>query len=125
MLNNQFEPSNQGEKHWCAMRFMVNADPAPAVKTDLSTKEFYLPHFSLLNVNITKIDTNIKASLQVTCDKSINMLGNEKSYTDVFFNMLALSNKFPFHVATSNPDTFPKDPNPAGSVSPGWKDIGL
>ena len=53
------------------------------------------------------------------------MLGNEKPYNDVFFNMLALCNKFPFHAATSNPDTFPKDPNPAGSVSPGWKDIGL
>jgi len=125
MLNNQFEPSNQGEKRWCAMRFLVNADPAAAVKTDLSTKEFYHPHFSLFNVNITKIDTNIKASLQLTCDKSVTMLGNEKSYTDVFFNMLALSNKFPFHAATSSPENFPKDPNPPGSVSPGWKNIGL
>ena len=47
------------------MRFLAKAEPTKEIFTDLSTKDDYIPVFSMY---IMKVDDTLKTSLQLKCD---------------------------------------------------------
>ena len=61
------------------MRFLAKAEPTKEIYTDVSTKDDYIPDFSLFSMFIMKVDDTLKTSLQLKCDQDDPTLENMKS----------------------------------------------